>query len=357
MRICNVDKIPQKAILAKNIYDTKGVFLLKKDTQLNCELVKKIKMNGLFYIYIEDSISEGIEIQTVIDDEAKADIIFSFRDIFEKKISGNRTPDLISSGSISALDNLVDVILSEISNKHDLSYMAVELMGTDMSTYSHCVNTAIISLLMAIDLKMGMRKCKDIGMGAILHDIGKIQIDSDILNKLSPFTPEEFEEMKRHSEYGYNMIKGKTMLNGVVKSIVIHHHEKLDGLGYPHKLGKNKIPDYVRIVTIADMFDAMTSDRVYRKRMPVHVVLENLMVDCVNKTDPIIFDSLVRQIVMYPPGTVAHLNDGSRTIVTEYNKLSPTRPKLRILESPNYQQGNEIDLMKELRLLIVSTET
>lgn len=356
MRVCSVDKVPENAVLAKDIYDAKGVFLLKRDSRLLQGTLQKLKNNGIFFICIEDGISEGIEFESVIDDESKARIIFAFKEIVEEKTGEGKGVGLVFK-NVKKIEGLVDELLMEISRKSDLSYMAVELMGTDMSTYFHSVNTAIISLLMAMDLKMSRTMCRDIGLGAILHDIGKTRIDSRILNKVERFNEEEWIEMKSHVDCGYELIKALTAMNGIVKSIVLKHHEKLDGSGYPNGITAEAIPEYVRIVTVADMFDAMTSDRIYRRRMPIHVALEHLMTECVTKIDKNIYQCLTRKVIFFPPGTIVHLNEGSSAIVTEYNDTAPTRPKIRIIKSSNFAEGTEIDLMNRLTLLIESAET
>lgn len=357
MRICSVDRIPQKATLAKSIYDSKGTFLLRKDSPLRDSIVQKLKNNGIFFVYIQDDISEGIEVSNVVDDELKAEIIFSFKDMMEKKMKNNRTSNTISSEEVLQLENIIGDLLSEVRNNSDLSYIAVELMGTDMSTYFHSVNTAIISLLIALESKLGMTMCRNIGLGAILHDVGKVKVDNDILNQLAPFSKEELHEMRQHVSYGYDMIRNTHSLNGIVKSIVLKHHEKLDGSGYPNGIEAEEIPDYVRIVTMADMFDAMTSDRVYRRKMSVHNALEHLMADCIDKIDAGVYNRLTKKVVLFPPGTVVTLNEGSRAIVVKYQNDSPTRPIVRILDSSNFTVGEEIDLMKVLNILIESIET
>lgn len=356
MRICNVDRIPENAVLAKDIYDAKGVFLLKKESRLLRNTLQKLKNNGIFFACIKDDISEGIEFKTVVDDESKAKIIFAFKEIVEQRTADGKKGNGIVFKDIKKIENLVDELLTEISYKSDLSYMAVELMGTDMSTYFHSVNTAIISLLMATDLKMSKAMCRSIGLGAILHDIGKVRINPEILNKVGVFEPEELLEMRRHAEGGYELIRNLPELSGVVKSIVLKHHEKLDGSGYPKGIRGEEIPDYVRIVTVADMFDAMTSDRIYRKRMAVHVALEYLMTECVSKIDKNIYECLTRKVIFFPPGTIVSLNEGSRAIVTHYNDSAPTRPKIRIIKSDHFVSGTEIDMMNKLNLLIESAE-
>lgn len=351
-----MDRIPQKAILAKNIYDSKGTFLLRKDSPLKENTVQKLKKNGIFFVYIQDELSEGIELNNVVDDEIKAEIIFSFKQMIEKKIKHARTSNVIESKEVKMIEDIVGNLLSEIRQNNDLSYIAVELMGTDMSTYFHSVNTAIVSLLIALESKMEMSLCRHIGLGAILHDVGKIKIDADILNQMTVFSDEELEEMRKHVEYGYDMVRGSYSISGIAKAIVLKHHEKLDGSGYPSGIPGDQIPDYVRVVTMADMFDAMTSDRVYRRKMPVHRALEYLMADCIDKIDSKIFKSLTKKVVLFPPGTIVLLNEGSRGIVIKYQQEAPTRPVVRILESNNFNPGTEIDLLKTLNLLVDGLE-
>lgn len=355
MRICSVDKLKPGVRLGKPVYDIKGVFLLAKDMELTEAMIKRLITNKIYFVYIEDEISEGISIESIIDDQTKATIITTMKDIMENKIDSKGCTGMIPREEFNKIKDIVDTLIEEIKSKSDISYMAVELMGTDMNTYSHSVNVAILSILNAVDHGYSMDMCEKIGIGAILHDIGKTKIDTSVLQKKEPFTIEEIMEMQRHSQYGYEMVRRDPSISAISKAIILNHHEKLDGTGYPNRIQARYIPDFVRIVTMADMFDAMTTDRVYRKRLPVHTALELLMTDCVSKIDSNVYKKFVKNVVLYPPGTIVELNEGTKGIVIKYDKGNPTRPLLRVFESDKFEYKSQIDLMNHLNLLIERT--
>ncbi len=355
MRICSIQKIPTIAKLAKPVYDHKGILLLSKGVDITPGIINRFRINNIFYVYIEDAFSEGIEIESVIDDETKAMITFTIKNILENATNVKKSNGMIPVKEIRRVENIVDTLLRMIKERNNLSYMAVELMGTDMNTYTHSVNVAILSIINCLDYGYVGSMCEKIGFGALMHDIGKTRIDNHILQKHEVLTSEEFIEMKRHSEYGYKMFNADPCISPISKSIILSHHEKLDGSGYPNRLNSSQIPDFIRIVTISDMFDAMTTDRVYKKRMPIHRALEILMGDCIAKIDGNLYKKFIKNIVIYPPGTLVVLNEGTIAIVTEYNSMYPTRPKIRVIDSQNFIAQDEIDLMKKLNLIIENT--
>lgn len=138
-------------------------------------------------------------------------------------------------------------------------------MNADEYTYTHSVNVAFYSALMAKWLKYSEREIKRVIEAALLHDVGKIKVPSALLNKIGKLLPDEFEEIKKHAIYGYEMVSEIKELSSEVKKAVLMHHEREDRSGYPFKAGAEDINQYSKIVAIADVFDAMTTDRVYKK--------------------------------------------------------------------------------------------
>ncbi len=250
MRICSIENIPNGAKLAKPIYDIKGLLLLNKGIDLTEGMINRLRLSNIFFIYIEDKISEGIEIHSIVDDQMKASVAFSIKQIMNAGNTSNK--GIMSMKSIKSIESIVDDLITEIKSKNEISYMAVELMGTDMNTYSHSVNVAILSILTANEYGYPNNTGKKIGFGALLHDIGKVKIDASILQKTIPFNDDEWQEMMNHSKYGYEMIKSDPNISAISKSIILNHHEKLDGSGYPNNLKSDKLPPFLRIVTISD---------------------------------------------------------------------------------------------------------
>ncbi|QDS97909.1 HD-GYP domain-containing protein [Adhaeretor mobilis] len=163
--------------------------------------------------------------------------------------------------------------LRRFSDQEQLFSSAVHALTSaidakDRYTSGHSDRVARVSVCLAEHLGLSKEEIETIYLGGLLHDIGKIGIDDQVLNKPGELTAEEFEHIKQHPQFGYDILKGVRQLDNILP-LVLHHHESWDGMGYPHHLRGNEIPLLARIVAVADAYDAMGSDRPYRKGMPV----------------------------------------------------------------------------------------
>lgn len=353
MRIIQTDTLKLGDVIGRAIYSDKGNLLLGKGTVLTAGLIRRIKDNHIGYLYVDDEVSKGIEPKGIIDDETMLKSIKTIKDTMKSvsKMSDNtKFRGKIPLKHYFAVESVVNELLKALEENKDALYTVTELMGTDMYTYKHSVNVAVLSILISQGLGYNRETVKNIAMGGLLHDIGKVRVAPEILNKPNELTEEEFEEMIRHPEYGYEMVKEDQVLSAITKGIIKGHHEKRDGTGYMSGLTEKEIPDYVSIITICDMYDAMTTDRCYRERMPIHEALEILMAESVYKINPTMYRLLVDNICLYPVGTMVKLSDDREGIVMEYRRVNPTRPRLRLSEPP-YE---EIDLENELTVFIVN---
>lgn len=164
-----------------------------------------------------------------IDEEIKVKIIQNFKkqlDLGIKAPNGFTRP-----GVMKSMSEIMNTILDELERSTTKTYFVMELMGTDMYTYYHSVNVAIISVLTGMKLGMSRQELFRMGLGALLHDIGKTKVSPDILQKPTSLTIQEFNEMKRHPEYGYKMVQSDLTLHAITKNIIYCHHERLDASG------------------------------------------------------------------------------------------------------------------------------
>jgi putative nucleotidyltransferase with HDIG domain len=357
MRQANVTEKLIGKYLARDIYDDMGRLLLGKEIELSDVLIKKLLDAEVYFVYIEDQLSEGIEVKGLIEDTKMLGSINKVKNILQNvTVEKKDAAAMIREEDLEAVDSVIKDLIESLEENPDALYTVVDLMGADMYTYKHSVNVAILSILTSRSLGYDYHLTKHIAMGALLHDIGKALVKGDLIQKQDKLTDEEFEEVKKHVEYGYDLVKDNISLSGYTKQIVRLHHEKRDGSGYPLGLKETEIPDFVRIITICDMFDAMTSNRVYRKSMPVYQAIEILMADSVFKLDAIILDFFLKNICVYPPGSGVRLCDGREGLVVQYNKYSPTRPIIRVFKSEEgYSEVSEINLEKNLVLFIEET--
>jgi len=357
MRLVSVDLIHDNDILGKSIYSADAALLLSTGVKLSPSMVSSLKKNNIYYIYIEDGLSDGIMPESIIPDEVKIQTVSKVEKIMRKTFTQVSSPKgkMIDAQAVKEFRNIINDLFDMLSAMPERLYNMVELMGTDMYTYSHSVNVAVLSIVVGLALKMDREKIHHMSIGALMHDIGKMSIPETLLNKPQGLSNSEFEQMKDHVQIGYELIKDDISLSGITKQIVYSHHERLDGTGYPRQLAGANISIYTRVITICDMFDAMTSDRIYQKRVPVYKALDIMMAEAMERIDPDLLKVFIENVAIYKPGETVMLEDGRKGIVVDVRKGFATRPIIRIIEDQLNQKPYEIDLKYDLSVFIKET--
>lgn len=215
---------------------------------------------------------------------------------------------------------------AEIPHIYHLFY---ELKAQDEYTYRHTVCVGIISALIGKWLNLGPSELNDLTLGATLHDIGKARVPADILNKPGRLTQEEYIEMKRHTVYGYRMLKDIPELNERVALIALQHHEREDGGGYPFSLRSEKIDELAKIVAIADVYHAMSSSRVYHQAEPFHIVISQMQNDVFGKFNPKIMLVFLYRIMDSLVGRRVLLSDGEEGTILMVDQFEPLRALIK----------------------------
>jgi len=192
---------------------------------------------------------------------------------------------------------------------------------------------------------------KKLSQAALLHDIGKTCLPVELLNKPGKLTPEEYEEVQKHSRYGYNLLKNNPDISSVTRNAILSHHENEDGTGYPRNLPAEKIHKFAKIIHIADVYDALTTKRVYKDAMNPADALEYLMsqAECLFNKDMVA--TFMQYIAPYPLGVTVELSNGKPAVVVQTNREMLSRPKVRLFD------GTIIDLMDQLDITIVKMLT
>ncbi len=358
MRIISTKHLESGAVLAKPVYAPDGTILLKSNVILSSGYIKNLKKKNIPSVYVDDSISDGIEINDVIDQELKIEAIKLVKNVINNSSPSKYVKDkqsFVSNESYGDVRKLIYSITGNLKKNKDSLMNMVEVMSTDISTYTHVVNVSILALLTGRSLGLPESRLNELGTGAIMHDIGRVHIPNEIYVKPSKLTEDEYEEIKKHPVYGYNMIKSNPSISAIVKTIVLMHHEKLDGSGYPLGIKGDKINDYVRIVTICDMFEAMVSEKAYRERIPPYKALELLSARANTQLDFKIYKAFIGNIAIYPAGTGVILNTGEKGLVIDNNRNQPTRPVVKIIYAPDGKLSpgfKVVDLMKDLTLFV-----
>lgn len=248
---------------------------------------------------------------------------------------------------LKEIDEVVDGIIEEVVHKGEVVFSLYALRSYDDYTFVHSVNVAMLTALFAMEFAMERGDLRAIVKGALMHDLGKLRISYGILNKPGPLCPEEFEEIKKHPLYGVEMALSSGEKEEGVLSIIAQHHEWFSGRGYPKGLMGDKIAFGARIVAVVDVFDALTTDRVYKPRMLAHDAVSRMLQEGAIHFAPGVLSRFLSKFGIYPVGSIVKLSDGKIGVVSRANPLSPIRPIVRVLYDEygaGVEEPYEIDL-------------
>ncbi|WP_100405205.1 HD-GYP domain-containing protein [Bacillus solitudinis] len=351
MRLINVHKCQSGIKLAKSIYNVNGKVLLFQGTELTDKLIEQLKRYNVSRIYIEDEQSEGIEIIESIPDELRIEAVNRITEGFKSiaELSPNRAniQGMIKSGrAIRSFQKIFRDILSCLNENHSALNLLATTKIHENYVYNHSLNVSIYACQLAIENGLPLKNIEEIGLGAMLHDLGKMYISSDILNKPGKLTSEEFNHVKSHCHLGFEILRKIPEIPLTVAHCALQHHEKLDGSGYPRALKENEIHKYAKILSVADVFDAVTSSRSYRPSMLPHEGLELLYAGSGTQFESKQIQLFKSCIAIYPQGLTLKLDDGRSGIVSKYNFSATGRPVIRIIRDEEQQEVKpyEIDL-------------
>lgn len=275
-KIVSIDDLKSGMIVAENIFTNVGQMLIAENTKLDKKNLGKLRLYGISSMPIKEFIEDFDKKNLSLDPDR---VSKEFK-VFESSYSDHTVSlkdEMINIGDgkhidISKLFSISSNLLSTVKYKSNLFGFLTSLQGFDDYTYTHCLNVSLICHTIGEWLGFNSEKLMHLSVAGLLHDIGKTKIDKNILNKPGKLTDEEYEEIKRHTIYGFQAIE-KQNIPYNIKMAVLMHHERYDGSGYPLKAKNNQINDFAKIVAIADVYDALTSNRPYRNRYsPFHVI-------------------------------------------------------------------------------------
>jgi len=328
-------------LLGDNLFGKNGELVLVQNTVLTQDYIRGIQKQNFNGIYVDDDISKDLVIANIIDERVRAQTVKSIKDVFI--CSESKNP--LAKQKFISMQKQIEQIVDEILGNQHMMINMVDLKVFDDYTYFHSVNVAVLSIVLGTSLGFSKEDLCSLGLGAILHDIGKIFIKKEILNKNGMLSDHEFEELKNHSAKGYDYIKKGFGISMSSKMGIRDHHEKYGGGGYPNDITGGDISLFGRIISIADVYDAMTSDRPYRKAVKPSEVIEYIMGSSYTLFDPDLVNIFIRKIAPYPIGTCVKLSNGLTGIVTENYESYCMRPKIRI-----FKDGDEMITPYEINL-------
>ena len=353
MRKIAVEALKPGMIVGRPVYDSSGILLLNTGKELKQEYIRNLKKLNIPAVYIIDNIIPDIDIEDVILDETRQkanNIIRKILTDVEKQPEKSIPKLLFTHKEIrNALDEIIDQLLTNKNLVVNLS----DIRTFDNYTFAHSVNVAILAITTAISLQFSKSKLHEIGLGSLLHDLGKVKIPDSILNKEGKLTFEEYAEIKRHPLLGYDMVNRQSFISPASALIILQHHERKNGGGYPEGLRGEQIHFFSNICAVVDVYDALVADRPYRKALPAHSAVE-LLQSQVELFDINVLEKFLQHIAAYPIGTFVGLSNGEIGIVVHNTVGFPLRPRVRILGSKEFEpvERYELDLMEKIDIIV-----
>jgi len=328
----NIDKIKQLGVSTIHIDTSKGVDCpdvasLGKKEQLQKEQLATIQQqsgvdNSNVTVNADGRVSDRA------DDRESAEKAHAQA----KDIIGDVLGDVKNGKGVDA--KIVSAMAEELTDSLDKNSSALacltRIRAKDTYLLEHSVNVGILLGLFARSMKVERKIVAELVTGGLLHDIGKIIVPDEVLNKPGKLESEEWVEMQRHVTYGEQVLDVTEGLSDLSRSICALHHERLDGSGYPRKLAAENISQYGRMAAVVDVYDAITADRVYHQGMSPNEALKKLIEWSVFHLDKDLVYGFIRCVSIYPVGTLVELDNGRAGVVIEINAAEPKKPLLRV---------------------------
>jgi len=373
MRLIATRRVTDAMTLGEDVHcaAADGTPLLRAGTKLSSQYVRSLIDHGINAVYVEDAVSAGIVVPRALSTELKASAsrtvakaMSSIRDLHPKDAG-------LGDKEIAELSSVAALIAEHVAGSVEVGMALVDLSTADSPVYEHSVNVAALGLLIGDRLLhthgfrdwQGQRSFAGIqmrvvrlGLGLLLHDIGKLAIPKDIANREGALTPEETELVRRHPLMGCDLLSADTV-TPLVRAVVRSHHERWDGSGYPDAKRGEEINQLARIAAVANVYDATVSPRPRSPMQPAEVGWRTIIEGRGTRFDPLVVDTFRELVAPWPIGTEVLLSDGLRGIVASVPKGQLDRPTIRVIYASGEQEraGEEISLLDHPDLQITGT--
>lgn len=347
----SIDEISVGMVL-QDVFNIQGKLLLSSVTITAQDQIEALKQQGVEYAFLAPSTDHSLEsepqkpVQPVEAEQPEEILIGNREDSYYKEL--DRAKDVHQATleaarntlkaarlgkqvDITSIELAAEEMVSSILRNPDALVSLAQIKGYDEYTYEHSVNVGILITSLVHSMGYTEEQLLEAGIGGLLHDIGKMRVPERILNKPGRYTSEEFSIMKRHPENGLNILKNANAISDFSKVVIIEHHERFNGKGYPKGIGDREIHEIGFIAAVADVYDAMTTDRIYRPAWTPQRTLAMIFQGCDIEYSRRIVELFTRHLGIYPVGSFIRLKTGEMGVVTRVDKGAILTPQVLIL--------------------------
>ena len=315
MRYMHVNELRPGDRLGNTVYDKNGAILLTTGANLSTRSIYGLRERGFLNVMIDDEETRGIIIERPIKAELEYSILNNLMELDVNEVEGNAK-------------TLVNDLLENNVKMTDIVF----IKDYDNYTYQHSLSVGYMAAVCGMAAGFTRKEIENLTCAGLLHDIGKIKIDKDIINAPRRLTPEEYSLVQTHSKLGFDMLqKENYSVSSTAKVAVYEHHENEDGSGYPRGLAGKEIHKFAQIIHLCDVFDALTSDRSYRSPMARTEALEFIRDNTGTMFNPFYSVIFLKVTPPYPTGSIVEIATNRRGVVVANNINDLYNPLVRII--------------------------
>lgn len=319
--------------LARDIHfytpaSTSAVILTRgqKITDVQITQMNAAKIDGAYI----DTIRSEVRVISSINQEIRQEAITNIQNLADNFIDSSKG---VQQSDIDTIDGTTQSLIDGLSSNKDILINIADIKMYDDYTFHHSLSVAIMAIAIGMELGFNNTMLKELGLAGLLHDIGKVAVPIEIITKPGRLTKEEFDIVKMHPVHAANHFKERHLVNENIFNGIVGHHEKLDGSGYPNNLKGDQIHPYARILAVADVYDALTSNRPYRVPNPPNEAIEFVMGGMGSHFDEKVIKAFLRKVAPYPAGAKVQLSNGETAYVMKNYPDQPLRPLVAVEHS------------------------
>ncbi len=313
---------------SESIYDVSGKQLVKSGAALTKKALDTLRNHGVFSLYIHDAYSVNT-LTPPIPILMKNELVRALYQLYESirlQYESGKPVEETTGGPLEKIQTLAGQAQNQLLSVSSQILGYTDIKSTPMYTAGHCVNVAVLSFFVGRDLGLDKQKLTDLFLGSLFHDIGMNAVNESIIMKNGTLNMLEFMKIKKHPKIGHDIFEQYSFGTGAMRNMILNHHEKLDGSGYPNQLAANRIDELSKIVAVVDSYDAMTSDRPYSRAVAPFEAIRHLSPGSGIHFDASVMERFFRKLQPFPEGSLVRLSNGNSAVVVISNAGEPLRP-------------------------------